>query len=142
MIHLLAPGSDRLPVTHEQLNGLLEGAIMMASFTVAVFFLRYWRATGERLFAAFAFAFTLFGVNRIELYLVVHHHHPDAAIWVYASRLAGFAAIIAAVLDKNLSTPRRRPATQPPAEPVGDVLSWETDSDDEPRTPARTPNGR
>jgi hypothetical protein len=43
------------------------GAITMASVAIALFFLRFWRETGDRLFAIFALAFLLLGITRAGL---------------------------------------------------------------------------
>ena len=43
------------------------GAIAMASAVVALFFVRFWRETGDRLFAIFALAFLLLGITRFGL---------------------------------------------------------------------------
>jgi hypothetical protein len=45
----------------------LAGASVLASAAVALFFLRFWRDTGDRLFLIFALAFAVFAVNRILL---------------------------------------------------------------------------
>jgi uncharacterized membrane protein HdeD (DUF308 family) len=45
----------------------IMGAIAMASAVVALFFVRFWRDTGDRLFAMFALAFLLLGITRIGL---------------------------------------------------------------------------
>jgi hypothetical protein len=45
----------------------MMGAIAMASAIVALFFLRFWRDTGDRLFAIFALAFLLLGITRLGL---------------------------------------------------------------------------
>jgi Family of unknown function (DUF5985) len=45
----------------------IMGAIAMASTVVALFFLRFWRDTGDRLFAMFALAFFLLGSTRVGL---------------------------------------------------------------------------
>jgi hypothetical protein len=92
-------------------NGFMEGAITIAAFAVAVFFLRYWKATSDRLFAVFAIAFTLFGASSIALFLTAHD--PDGEVWVFALRAATFAALIVAVLDKNLTKQPARPQPAP-----------------------------
>lgn len=75
------------------------GAIAMASSIVALFFLRFWRETGDRLFAIFALAFLLLGVTRLGLALspqeLEGHTH-----W-YWMRLAAFILILVAIVDKN-----------------------------------------
>jgi hypothetical protein len=77
----------------------LQGATMLASLAVAVFFLTFWRRTGDRFFAVFAGAFAVFAVNR--LLLVLLDEESEARTWVYAVRAAAFLMIAAAILDKN-----------------------------------------
>ena len=77
----------------------IMGAIAMASSIVALFFLRFWRETGDRLFAIFALAFLLLGFTRLGLALspqeLEGHTH-----W-YWVRLAAFVLILVAIVDKN-----------------------------------------
>jgi hypothetical protein len=77
----------------------LMGAIAMASFVAAVFFLRFWKDTGDRLFAIFSAAFMLLAITRIGLALsssqLEGHTH-----WYWA-RLAAFVLILIAIIDKN-----------------------------------------
>jgi hypothetical protein len=82
----------------------LSGVIFAGSLTAALFFLRFWRQTGDRLFAIFALAFTLFAVSRLGLALLDESN--EARTWVYLLRLATFLLIIVAVVDKN--RPRSR----------------------------------
>jgi hypothetical protein len=82
------------------MSEFMQGATMMASAAVAVFFLRFWRQTADRLFAVFAAAFALFAVNR--LLLAVLDQESETRTWVYALRAATFLMIAAAVLDKNV----------------------------------------
>jgi hypothetical protein len=82
----------------------LSGVIFAGSLTAALFFLRFWRQTADRLFAIFAVAFALFAVSRLAL--VILDETNEARAWVYLLRLATFVLIIAAVLDKN--RPRAR----------------------------------
>lgn len=46
---------------------MLLGAISMASLVAGLFFLRFWRDTGDRFFLFFAVAFLVEGVNRAAL---------------------------------------------------------------------------
>ncbi|MEW5685282.1 MAG: DUF5985 family protein [Pseudomonadota bacterium] len=79
------------------------GALSLGFLAVGVFFLKFWRRTGDRLFAAFAVAFGLLALNQAAPVLLdIPDEHQS---YVYLLRLAGFALIIAAVLGKNL---RRR----------------------------------
>jgi len=77
----------------------LAGAVTVAYLVAAGFFLRYWRRSGDRLFAAFAAAFALFALNQLlaaALLVVVEPHSM-----VYALRILGFVIIIGAIVDKN-----------------------------------------
>ena len=85
------------------MSDFLQGGTMMAAFGVSVFFLRYWRDTGDRLFAAFAGAFALFGVSRIALHSI--EADSETRVWVYFLRALAFLTIVAAVVDKNLREP-------------------------------------
>lgn len=78
---------------------LIMGAIAMASFVVALFFLRFWRDTGDRLFAMFSTAFILLGVTRLGLALP-KIQSEDQTVW-YWVRLAAFLLILVAIIDKN-----------------------------------------
>ena len=82
------------------MSDFLQGATMLASMAIALFFLRFWRQTSDRLFAAFAAAFAVFAVNRLLLSLL--DEDSDSRTWVYALRAATFLMIAAAVLDKNV----------------------------------------
>lgn len=77
----------------------LSGVICAGSLTAALFFLRFWRQTGDRLFAIFSLAFALFAASRLVLALLDEGN--EARTWVYLLRLAAFILIIVAVVDKN-----------------------------------------
>jgi hypothetical protein len=81
------------------LEDLVMGAIAMASAVAALFFLRFWRDTGDRLFAMFAAAFILLGVTRIGLAL--SQSHFEGQTYWYWVRLAAFLLILVAIVDKN-----------------------------------------
>jgi hypothetical protein len=107
----------------------IMGAITMASVVIALFFLRFWRDTGDRLFALFALAFLLLGITRAGLATsqataAAVQPRPQAAApqnpgaapaagvddaqgaseantsW-YWVRLAAFVLILIAIIDKN-----------------------------------------
>ena len=75
------------------------GAIAMASATAALFFLRFWRDTGDRLFVVFAVAFLLLGITRFGL--AWSHTHAEGETWWYWVRLVAFLLILGAIVDKN-----------------------------------------
>ena len=78
---------------------LLSGAFAMASFTACAFFWQFWRRTGDRFFLLFSTAFVLLGLERLLLGLLNQPEQLNPGI--YFIRLAGFALIIAAIVDKN-----------------------------------------
>jgi hypothetical protein len=77
----------------------IMGAIAMASCVVALFFLRFWRNTHDRLFAMFAAAFFLLGATRLGLALSDDSSEGNTS-W-YWVRLAAFLIILFAIADKN-----------------------------------------
>ena len=82
-----------------------SGLIAMGFLVSGLFFLRYWRLTRDGLFAAFAAAFALLALNQTLLSfsrVPLEERSP-----LYLLRLAAFAIIIAAILAKNVSGPRR-----------------------------------
>jgi hypothetical protein len=79
----------------------VQGAIMLASFAISLFFLKYWRQTRDRLFGVFSAAFVIYGVSRILLSFI--DRNSEARAWVFLLRVLMFAAIIGAIVDKNIS---------------------------------------
>ena len=86
----------------ENLNTFILGAVVMACGVSGLFFLRFWRRTGDRLFVMFAASFWLMGVN----WLLLSFTDPAAEtrrLLLYTIRLLAFVIIIAAIIDKNRS---------------------------------------
>jgi len=81
------------------MNQLLLGAIAMGSIVIGLFFLRFWRNTGDRFFLFFATAFGLEGVNRALLGLYVGSDEYEPIF--YLIRLLSFVLILIAIFDKN-----------------------------------------
>ena len=77
----------------------LSGAFMMACIIASMFFYRFSTQTGDRFFRAFALAFFMLGIERIGL--VWFNTQFEERTYVYFVRLAAFALIIWAILDKN-----------------------------------------
>ena len=77
----------------------LSGASLLAAAAIALFFLRFWRETGDRFFGFFALAFLVFALNRLALVLL--DTDDESRTWVYVARLAAFVLIIVAIVDKN-----------------------------------------
>lgn len=74
----------------------------MACAIVALFFLKFWSQTRDRLFVAFSAAFAVMAVNWAVLGLTTTS--DEARHFVYAIRLAAFALIVGGVVDKNRRT--------------------------------------
>lgn len=84
----------------------LLGAIVMASLTAALFFLRFWRNTRDRFFLYFALSFGIEGVNRAALALTGNPNEDRP--FFYFVRFLSFLLIIVAIADKNL--PKKKPS--------------------------------
>jgi hypothetical protein len=78
----------------------ISGASTAASLFIALFFLRAWTKTQDRLFFNFSFAFAAFGFEKIVLALMqsTSEYRP----YVFIFRLAAFLAIILAIFEKNI----------------------------------------
>jgi len=82
----------------------LSGAITLGFFVAAAFFLRFWRRTHDRLFLAFAAAFALLALNQtLAAFLGAS---DELTPYTYLLRVLGFALILYAIIDKNVSTDR------------------------------------
>jgi hypothetical protein len=86
------------------LNEVLVGAIATASLVAALFFLKFWAATRDRLFLFFSLSFALEGVNRLALYFFVGPNEDAPAYYIV--RLVAYGLILAAIVDKNRRRPR------------------------------------
>lgn len=78
---------------------LMSGAIAAGYVVAALFFLRFWRETGDRFFALFATAFTLLAVQRVATVVAMQWTERTAPL--YGLRLFAFLLILAAIVDKN-----------------------------------------
>ena len=81
------------------MNDLLTGAIVMATMTAALFFLRFWRTTHDRFFLFFALAFFIDGLDR--LLLAPASPSTEDAPEYYLVRLLAYGLILFAIWDKN-----------------------------------------
>jgi hypothetical protein len=77
----------------------LSGAVTLGFAVIGLFFLRFWRRTGDRLFVAFSVAFWLLGLN--QALLVLPNVRDEERSWLYLLRLLAFALILLAVWQKN-----------------------------------------
>ena len=87
------------PITHPELDLWLLGFTSAASAVAALFFLRFWRNTRDRLFLAFALFFAVQGGTRAAVVSVPHPN--DAGFWVYGLRLLSIVLLLVAILRKN-----------------------------------------
>ncbi len=81
----------------------LMGATAMASLIVALYFLRFYRDTRDRLFFIFSVAFCLLGLTRFALAASIAYNRTssDEHQFIYLIRLAVFVLILIAIVDKN-----------------------------------------
>lgn len=84
------------------LNSFLTGACAMASSVAALFFLRFWRASHDRLFLYFALAFLGLTLNWVGV--SVFAPAEETRHWLYVFRLVAFLLIVVAIVDKNRSS--------------------------------------
>lgn len=82
------------------MSNFLFGMSTMGFLVATLFFLRFWRKTGDTLFVAFGAAFLLFALNQFFLALQDNADAPHS--WPFYFRLAGFALLLFAILRKNL----------------------------------------
>ena len=78
----------------------LSGATMLGFFAVALFFLRFWRRTRDRLFQLFAISFAVMGVQRM-LVIALQQKDERTELALYIMRFVAFLIILWAIIDKN-----------------------------------------
>lgn len=84
----------------------LWGANALGCWAAGLFFLRFWRTTGDRLFAFFAAAFWVLCVNWVVL--VVAQPPDEARHFIYLIRVVAFLLLSYGIIDKNRSTGGRQ----------------------------------
>lgn len=77
------------------------GVVVTQSLIAALFFLRFWRETRERLFLIFALAFCVLAINRFIM--VVQHGATEGHMVFYLVRFLAFALILGGIIGKNRS---------------------------------------
>ena len=87
------------PIEHMYGDLFLLGFVTACSLVAGLFFLRFWRATRDKLFLGFA-AFFLFecASNVVMLNL---RQPSEGNAWVFLMRLIGTLAVLFAILGKN-----------------------------------------
>jgi hypothetical protein len=81
------------------------GLLSMETAVAALFFLRSWRVTADRLFLFFALAFFAMTLNWIGLSRV--DASRELVHYVYLFRLVAFVLIIVGIVDRNQRSGRR-----------------------------------
>ncbi|HVG24104.1 MAG TPA: DUF5985 family protein [Thermoanaerobaculia bacterium] len=81
------------------MSDILSGILITGDAVAGLFFLRFWVTSRDRLFAMFAVAFWLLGIQRVLL-AVTRTFVEDQAMF-YTLRLLAFVIIIVAIIDKN-----------------------------------------
>lgn len=77
----------------------IHGAVAMGCAVAAVFFLRFWQESRDRLFVLFALAFALLSVSYVLL-----GTNAFASEWrvnIFILRLIAFCVILYAIFDRN-----------------------------------------
>jgi len=77
----------------------LHGLVAMGLAVSALFFVKYWRQTRDRLFVYFAAAFGLMAIERVAV--VFAQLRLENVAWLYVMRLVAFVLIAWAIIDKN-----------------------------------------
>jgi hypothetical protein len=80
---------------------LLQGVSATGALVAGLFFFRFWRDSGDRLFAFFGTAFCLLSLSWALLGLI--NPGDEARPYIYAIRLLAFLLIIVGTIDKNRS---------------------------------------
>ena len=86
------------------MNDMMTGAIALASAVIAMFFLRFWRNSGDRFFLWFALSFGIEGAHRV--YAALSYQDNEDSPLHYLIRLLAYGLILWAILEKNL--PQKR----------------------------------
>lgn len=77
------------------------GVLAMASSVAALFFLRFWRESRDRLFGFFALAFAGLAANWVGLAIIDHPNNEARQEYAYVVRLLAFVILIIGIIDKN-----------------------------------------
>jgi hypothetical protein len=81
------------------MTNFADGGTMVACAVIAYYFFRYWRRSGDRLFAHFSAAFTVLAFNRLAIAV---GRQGESSTIVYLLRLAAFGFIIAGIVRRNM----------------------------------------
>ncbi|RSZ60770.1 hypothetical protein HF313_18275 [Massilia atriviolacea] len=79
---------------------LLAGAGAMGSLVIGLFFLRFWRTSGDRFFLYFALSFLIEGGHRI--YVSLTPGMSEDSPFHFLLRLLSYCLILWAIVSRNL----------------------------------------
>ncbi|MDF2757117.1 MAG: conserved rane protein of unknown function [Nitrospira sp.] len=90
---------------------ILLGAVIMGDVLAALFFVRFWKMTGDRFFLFFSASFLAIAVSRV----VVDESIPPFGMeaFGYLIRILSYLFIIAGILYKNRGTKTSRTLAPP-----------------------------
>ena len=83
------------------LLSFISGAIVMGFWVAGLFFLRFWKKSGDELFLAFTLAFWLLGLGQALLAFADVPAEERSGLYLF--RLAAFVVILLAIWRKNRS---------------------------------------
>ncbi len=83
------------------MSDFLSGILVVLASAIALYQVRFWRRSKDRLFLYFAIGFALMAANRTALFLV--SDESETRTYVYVVRLLAFAIILWGIWDKNRS---------------------------------------
>ena len=81
------------------LSAYADGLFTAAALIAALFFLRFWRRSGDGLFLGFSLGFLLMAANSAASILLGSLNDQEPAVYLF--RLAGFAVIVFSIWRKN-----------------------------------------
>jgi hypothetical protein len=81
------------------LASVLNGATAMACLGIGLFFVRFWRESGDRLFICLAAAFVIFAINYAALGALPMA--DERREYVFVLRLVAFVAILIGIALKD-----------------------------------------
>ena len=81
------------------MTAVVSGFLVAGYLVAALFFLRFWTQSRDRLFAMFAAAFVLLAIQRLAL--TVSGAPIEQPTLFYVLRLLAFAVFAFAIIDKN-----------------------------------------
>ncbi|MBI4265995.1 MAG: hypothetical protein HY657_16595 [Acidobacteria bacterium] len=83
----------------------LQAVSATGAWVAGLLFFRYWRQSGERLFAFFGAAFWLLALSWALLALI--SPTEETRPYIYAIRLVAFLLLIVGIIDKNRARSRQ-----------------------------------